>query len=221
MQLLSGLADTLLSLELKRTEMLQKYAPAYPLVQTVDTEIAQTRVAIAQAEDSPVTEATTENDPARDWVATELAKDDADRATFRGEAEFAAQALRHYEELAQQLTRLSAQRDTLVQNVNIAEDDYLLYRQEVERALIASAEGGGKVTLSFSQVATSLAEPPLRFEWLLIAGSLAAGIVSVGAAYAVDRIDPSFRTPDQLGAFLEVKVLASIPVSDEDFSDVS
>jgi hypothetical protein len=63
-ELLSRLEDTLLSLELKRSEMLQKYAPAYPLVKVVETEIAQTRVALANAEQSPITETIVERDPA-------------------------------------------------------------------------------------------------------------------------------------------------------------
>jgi len=213
-ELLSRLQDTLLSLQLKRSEMLQKYAPAYPLVQAIETEIAQTRVAIAQAQESPVTETTTDRDPAKDWIATELAKTDADHAAFKGEAEFNAGAIRHYQEISRKLDQASAQRNDLARKVKIAEDDYLLYRHEAERALIADAVGSGNVSLSFSEIATTLAQPQLPFEWILIGGSLTAGIVSLGAAYAVDRIDPCFRTPEELSGFLDVKVLASIPVSD-------
>src|SRR5277367_875514 len=53
-QLLATLEGTLLSLELKRTEMLSKYAPVYPPVLDVETQIADTRRTIAQAEGSPV-----------------------------------------------------------------------------------------------------------------------------------------------------------------------
>jgi hypothetical protein len=38
--------------------------------------------------------------------------------------------------------------------------------------------------------------------------------VSVGTAYGVDRLDASFRTPDELNRYLELKVLASIPTGD-------
>lgn len=212
--LLSSLRDTLLSLQLKRSEMLQKYAPAYPLVQANETEIAQTRVAIAQAEDSPVTETTTDLDPTKEWIATELAKTDADRAAFKGEAEFYSGAARHYQEVARKLDQTSLQREDLVRKVKIAEDDYFLYRREAERALIADATGSGNVSLSFSEIVTTLAHPPLPFAWILIGCSLAAGIVSLGAAYAVDRINPFFHTPEEVSGFLDVKVLASIPVSD-------
>ena len=52
--LLSGLRSTLLNLELKRTELLEKFEPGYRLVKEVDAEIAQTRSALAAAEKSTV-----------------------------------------------------------------------------------------------------------------------------------------------------------------------
>src|SRR5450759_1922320 len=52
-QLLQDLKATLLKLELKRTELLAKYQPTYPLVQELEQEIANTRVAISSAESSP------------------------------------------------------------------------------------------------------------------------------------------------------------------------
>ena len=42
-QLMEQLKSTLLNLQLKRTELLQKFDPSYRLVQEVDTEIKQTQ----------------------------------------------------------------------------------------------------------------------------------------------------------------------------------
>jgi capsular polysaccharide biosynthesis protein len=56
--------------------------------------------------------------------------------------------------------------------------------------------------------------PTLQLGWVLIGGFFTAGIVSVGTAYGVDRLDASFRTPDELNRYLELKVLASIPTGD-------
>ncbi len=46
-QLLEQLKSTLLNLELKRTELLTKYEPTYPLVQEVDQQIADAKRAIS------------------------------------------------------------------------------------------------------------------------------------------------------------------------------
>lgn len=219
-ELLPQLRETLLSLELKRTDLLQRYAPAYPLVQAVEIEIAQTRVAIAQAEESPLTETVIDRDPTKDWITTQLAKTDADYAAFQAESEFTARAVRHYQDAVQKFDRTSADRDELAKNVKIAEDDYSRYRSEVERTLLAQATNGGNVSLSFSEVATNLAEPLLRPEWLLIGGFFTAGFVSTGAAYALDRIDSSIRTPDELSGLLDMEVLAAIPVTVKGFKYV-
>ncbi len=67
-QLMGQLKSTLLSLELKRTELLQKFEPSYRLVKEVDTELEQTRAAIQTAEKSQLSEETTNRNPTYEWV---------------------------------------------------------------------------------------------------------------------------------------------------------
>jgi len=58
-QLLANLESTLLSLELKRSDMLAKYQPTYPPVEALEAQIAETRASIARARQAPVEEITT------------------------------------------------------------------------------------------------------------------------------------------------------------------
>jgi hypothetical protein len=53
----------------------------------------------------------------------------------------------------------------------------------------------------------------MHLAWVFLGGFFLAGTISLGAGYAVDRFDASFRTPDELIRYLDVKVLASIPTS--------
>ena len=73
-QLMEQLKSTLLNLELKRTELLQKFDPSYRLVQEVDTEIKQTQAAIDSAGKSKLMDETTDSNPTYQWVDSELAK---------------------------------------------------------------------------------------------------------------------------------------------------
>ncbi|MBZ5693758.1 MAG: hypothetical protein LAN36_00205 [Acidobacteriia bacterium] len=213
-QLLAQLEGTLLSLELKRSDMLVKYAPTYPPVEEVSTQIEETRKAIAQARQTPVEETTSDRVPAQDWMATELAKAEADQAQLAAQATATARIVHHYEEVANQLNRKGAIQDDLVRNVKTAEDNYLLYLRKREEAHISDALDSKRiVNVSIAEAATIPALPTLHLGWLLIGGLFAATITSVGAAYAVDRMDPSFRTPDELSRYLETKVLAAIPAS--------
>ncbi len=65
---------------MKRTELLTKYQPTYPLVVEVDKEITDTRSALTLEETSPVKEETTGQNPTYAWVDGELAKAKSDLA---------------------------------------------------------------------------------------------------------------------------------------------
>jgi uncharacterized protein involved in exopolysaccharide biosynthesis len=211
-QLFSQLESTLLSLELKRSEMLMKYAPNYPPVQEVESQIADTRAAIIRAGKTPVEEVITDRPPAQDWMATELAKAETDGAALEAQAIETSRIVRHYRDAAQKLDQQGMFQDDLVRNVKTSEENYLLYLHKREEARISDALDRKRiVNVSIAEAATIPALSTLHLAWVLIGGFFAAGIVSVGSAYAVDRLDPSFRTPDELSRYLDMKVLASIP----------
>jgi uncharacterized protein involved in exopolysaccharide biosynthesis len=216
-QLLAELRSTLLSLELKRTDMLVKYAPSYPPVQDVESQIVETKKAIETAEHSPVLEVTTDRVPAQDWIATQLAKAEADRAEYAAQAASIARTIRHYQSVAQQLDQISDEQADLTRTVKTAEDNYLLYLRKREEARISDALDERRiVNVSLAQAPTIPALPATHTGWLLFGGLFAAGISSIGAAYAADQMDPSFRTPDELNRYLDLKVLAAIPRNTSD-----
>jgi uncharacterized protein involved in exopolysaccharide biosynthesis len=213
-QLLATLESTLLSLELKRSDMLGKYAPTYQPVQELEEQIAEIHRSISRAESSPTQQVTTDRLPAQDWMATEIARAETDRAAFVAQANATGGIVRHYREVAQNLNEKTTRQDDLVRNVKAGEDNYLLYLRKREEARISDALDNKRiVNVAIAESATVPALPALNIFWLLIGAFFAAGTVSVGAAYAADRMDPCFRTPEELAQYLDVKVLASIPSS--------
>jgi capsular polysaccharide biosynthesis protein len=53
---------------------------------------------------------------------------------------------------------------------------------------------------------------PLWSAWTVLAlGVVLAGATGTGAAFAADYFDPAFRTPDDVLAYLQSPVLASLP----------
>jgi len=53
---------------------------------------------------------------------------------------------------------------------------------------------------------------PVWSAWAVLAvGFAAAGAAGTGAAFAADYVDPAFRTPDDVLAYLHSPVLASLP----------
>ena len=210
--LLAQLESTLLSLELKRTEMLSKYAPTYTPVRDVEAQIAQAREAVAEAQNSPVEEITTDRVPAQDWMVTELAKADADRAQLQEHAAATAHVVRDYQDMAQQMDLKNRQQDDLLRDVKTAEEDYTLYLRKREEARISDALDSKRiVNVSIAEAPTVPALATLHLLWLLIGGFFTAATFGIGTAYAVDRLDTSLRTPDEIGRYLDLKTLASIP----------
>jgi uncharacterized protein involved in exopolysaccharide biosynthesis len=211
-QLLATLEGTLLSLELQRSEMLTKYAPSYAPVLEVESQIRDARAAIAKAEESPVEQVTTDRLPAQDWMTTELARAETDHVALNAQAEATAQIVRRYQGMARTIDAKGAQQIDLARNVKTAEENYVLYVRKREEARISDALDSKRiVNVAIAEAATVPALPTLHLAWILIGGFFAAGIVSVGSAYAVDRLDPLFHTPDELYRYLDTKVLASIP----------
>ena len=216
-QLLAMLQTTLLNLELKRSDMLTKYAPTYQPVVELESQIADTEKAINKAELSPTQQITTDRLPAQDWMATEAVRAETDRKAFEAQAGALGGVVRLYQGIAKSLDEKGRHQDDLIRNVKIGEDNYLLYLRKREEARISDALDSKRiVNVTIAEAATVPALPALNIVWLFVGGFFTAGIVSVGAAYAVDRMDPSFRSPDELVRYLNVKVLAAIPSSASD-----
>lgn len=213
-ELLARLHDTLLSLEMKRSEVITKYAAEYPLVTELDSQIADARKAIAAAEQAPIQETTTDRTLSQDWMATELTKAEVDRAALEAKAAAVQGVLQHYQQIANKLETDSTAQDDLLRDARTSEDNYILYSRKREEARISDAlDKNGIVNVSIAEAAVVPALPTLHFGWLFAAALFAGLSVSIASAYAIDRVDPSFRTPDELGKYLDLRVLAAIPES--------
>lgn len=70
---------------------------------------------------------------------------------------------------------------------------------------------GGIVNVTIAERPVSPALPVWSNWAILTVGCVAAGVCGTGAAFAADYLDPAFRTPDEVLAYLQVPVLASLP----------
>jgi uncharacterized protein involved in exopolysaccharide biosynthesis len=211
-QLMQQLKSTLLNLELKRTELLTKFDPSYRLVQEVEKQIADTRASIAAEESKPVREETTDQNPTYQWLRSELAKAETDLRGLKAKAS-AADAIAHqYRETARRLQDNGLVQQDLLRAAKTEEENYLLYVRKREEARISDAlDQRGILNVAIAEQPTT---PALPARSPLTAGMLAfvlAVSVSLTAAFVSDFVDPSFRTPDEVLAYLNTPVLAALP----------
>lgn len=211
-QLLEKMKSRLLELELKRTELLTQYEPSYRLVQEVDEEIAQTKTTIAGEEQAPVRDQASDLEPNHEWAKSELVKAEVQAVALAAHARAESFLLAHYRDTAHQLSDRATEQEFLLQQLKEAEDKYLLYVNKREEARIGDAlDQGGilNVTIAEQPAVPALAKiSALGFGFI---GLGAAGVLSVGLAFATDYLNPAFRTPDEIIAYLQAPVLASLP----------
>jgi uncharacterized protein involved in exopolysaccharide biosynthesis len=211
--LMQQLKTTLLDLELKRTGLLDKFAPDYRPVQELQNQIDQTTDTIAKTERSPDREETTGRNPSYEWLRSELTKSNADLASLQVRAVETQNVIRRYRARLAEVDVNGAAQENLLREVKEAEGNDLLYKQKREEARISDALDRQRIlNVAIAEEATA-PTLPAHPHWALtlLLGILLACFASPAVAFAADFLDPSLRTPDQLSDDLLIPVLAALP----------
>jgi uncharacterized protein involved in exopolysaccharide biosynthesis len=210
--LLEKLKSQLLTLSLKRTELLTKFQPNYRIVQEVDQQIADTKAAIATESLAPVREETTAKNANYEWAKSELEKARVELSGLRAREQAAHGLVSVYRGRARELARNSIEEQRLLRNVKAAEESYLLYRRKREEARIGDAlDERGIINVAMIEEPRTPALPQRSSLSIALIGFMAAMVLSTGAAFAADYAHPGFRTPAEVAALLGTPVLASLP----------
>jgi succinoglycan biosynthesis transport protein ExoP len=212
-QVLESLKATKQTLEMKRTELLTKYQPTYPLVQEVDKELADTNAALAKEESSPVKEEVTDQNSTYVWASSELAKAKADLSGFQARETALVTIVNGYNSQARQLDQQGILQGDLVRTEKADEANYLLYTKKKEEARIEDALDRTRLLNVSVAQGPLLPSLPTRSPWVFaLVACLLAAAVSLGVVFAIDYADQSFRTPSEVMSELRIPVLAAVPI---------
>ena len=210
--LLEKLKSQLLTLNLKRTELLTKFQPNYRVVQEVDQQIADTKTAISTESLAPVREETTAKNPNYEWAKSELEKARVELSGLRARQQAAGGLVSVYRGSAHELGRNSIEQQRLLRNVKAAEESFLLYRRKREEARIGDAlDERGIINVAMIEEPRTPALPQRSSLSIAFLGFVTAVVLSTGVAFAADYAHPGFRTPAEVTALLATPVLASLP----------
>jgi uncharacterized protein involved in exopolysaccharide biosynthesis len=211
-QLMQNLKSKLLELELKRTELLTKFAPTYRPVQEVEEQIGQARAAIGAAEKAPLRDETTDRDPTYEALRSELSKAKTELAATEARAGATSSLIRTYRSESQQLDHKELLHQDMLRTAKADEENYLLYLRKEEEARISDALDRQRFSnVVVAEPATVPFKPQARWLLVVLFGGLFASLASVVLAFAVDHWDPSFRTPEEVESFLGSPVVAAFP----------
>ena len=213
-ELLKALKSSLLDLQLKRTQLLTKFEPGHKLVQEVEHQIAQAEATITAENALPVRDETTDKNAHYEWAKSELQAAQVQlRALQAREAATSAQE-DAYRAMSRRLGEDAITQDDLVSTEKAAQENYLLYVKKQEEARMDDAlDESGIVNVAIAEKPVAPALPLWSVSAVLAMGLAAAGAAGTIAAFAADYLDPAFRTPEDVLAYLNSPVLASLPRS--------
>ena len=214
-ELMKSLKSSLLDLQLKRTQLLTKFEPKHRLVQEVEQQIEQAQTAIVAENLSPVKDETTDKNTHYEWAKSELQRAQVQLKALQAREAATSTQEAAYRAMAQKFGEDAITQDDLLSTEKATEENYLLYVKKQEEARMNDAldeRGIVNVAIAEQPVAPVL---PVWSTWTLLAiGMVAAVSAGTGAAFVADYIDPAFRNPEDVLAYLGAPVLASLPADE-------
>ena len=213
-ELLKELKSSLLNLEFKRTQLLTKFEPNHRLVQEIEKQIEQAESAIAAEHLAPLRDETTDKNVRYDWAQSELQQAQVQLQGLRARDVAASAAEVAYKQTAQKFGEESVTQEDLLENEKVALENYLLYVKKQEEARMNDAlDERGIVNVAIAEQPVVPALPKWSAGVLVLVGLVAAGVAGTGASFTADCLRTSFSDPDDVVAYLNAPVLASLPKS--------
>jgi len=215
-EMLRGLKNDILKLEIERSEMLTKFTSAYPPLVRLEERLAQLREAQTGAEQTPLRDETTDQNPTWQWLRNEAARARTERAALVAKAAALRRTVADYTARAARLDRQSVEEDELQRAVKVAEENQTLYRRKQEEARVSDALDRTRianVAIAESPVAPHMPSGSHR-GWLFLAAMLLAAALSVCMAHLLEVLAPAFHTGDEVTRLLDIPVLATTPSND-------
>jgi uncharacterized protein involved in exopolysaccharide biosynthesis len=210
-KLIEDLNASLLAAQTKRTQLALKYDPSYPLVREADQEIAEANSAIAQAEEKKYVTETTDRDPTYELMREDIAKSQADLASQRATLVATKRSIQDIQAQMEKLDQLSLTQQDLQREARADESNYLLYLAKREQERTSNALDVTRIANVAIAVPPSIPVlPVISWPLTVLIGIGSAMVISIGTAYAVEYLDPSFHTPAQVIDMMGIPVVIAV-----------
>jgi len=210
--LMQQLEANLLAAQVKRTQLVAKFDPSYPLVREADQEIADTEAAITKAESSKYVNVTTDRDPTFELLREDASKAQTDLAAQRATVNALKESIQNMQQQMVSLDQKALKQQDLLRAAKTNEDNYLLYQSKGEQERASDALDKQRIANVAIAVPPAIPTlPKFSLSLLAIIGLCLAFVGSAGAAYTVNYLDSSFRTPRDVIETLDIPVVAGVP----------
>jgi uncharacterized protein involved in exopolysaccharide biosynthesis len=210
--LLQQLEASLLAARVKRTELLLKFEPTYPLVKEADQEIADTEAAIAEANTKEYVTQVMDRDPTFELLREDVAKARSDLAAQRATVVALKQSIKDIQLQMVDLDQKAIKQADLLRDNKTNEDNYLLYSSKREQERASDALDQKRIANVAIAVPAVIPVLPLAsLSTVLVIGFVLALAGGAAATYVAEFLDPSLRTPRDVIDSLGIPIVVSVP----------
>lgn len=210
--LLQNLGTALLAAETKRTQLLMKYEPSYPMVKEADAEVAQAKAAFEKAESTKYVTEDTNIDPTYELLREDMAKAQADLAAQKASLAANQASIENLQSKMTDLAEKNLDLTDLTRDQKTNEDNYLLYLAKREQARTSDALDKTKIENVDIAIPPTIPVLPIMSPIMVVLlALLLAAFLSIMTAYAFDYFDSSFHSPAEVVDMLGIPVV--VPIS--------
>jgi capsular exopolysaccharide synthesis family protein len=212
-----GMRQKLYELQLKEQELLSKYTEKNFLVQETQRQI-QNAKSLLKTEEPARAQVTKALDAAHQQTKTAFVAEETNAKALETKAGALVVNLANVRDELKALNSNEVQIARLQRQKEIQEASYREYAKKKEETRIASALETEKISnISVAQGATYPLRPTSpRTALNLVLGVMFATVGAVGLAFLAESLDHSFKRPEDIGKHLNLPLLASIPLLQED-----
>jgi len=209
--LLQQLGSSLLAAQTKRSQLLLKYDPSYPLVQEADQELAETQAAFDKAQQTKYVTENTNADPTYELLREDLARTEADLAAQKASLAANQTSIASMQTQMSQLAEKGLDEADLTREQKANEDNYLLYLGKREQARTSDALDKTRIENVAIAIPPSIPVLPVLSPFMIVLFALVgAGFISLATVYTVDYFDSSFHTPGEVIDTLGIPVVVTM-----------
>jgi polysaccharide biosynthesis transport protein len=156
---------------------------------------------------------TSDRDATFEWLRSELAKTKSEGTSLSKRVASITASISDYQARSSRLSEAQIEQQALLRKVKTAEDNYLLYKKKTEEAHINDELDQHGMMNAAVVDRPSVPRLPVVSPVMYLAGGLLLGFLfAVSAAFVADRLDRTFRTPEEVSNLLGLPVLAVFPL---------
>ncbi len=210
---LDKMKEEILTMELQRTQLLQKYKADSRFVRDIEQRITQAKAALEREEKNPPQERSVALNDIHRRLLSDLLTTQSSLATVREREKRLAAVATQYQTRLLEVDRRTFEKAELERTRAVNEEAYMLYQKKAQEADITKALNQQKiVNVNLAEAAQRSSRPVspkplLNLVVLTLVGLLAA----LAGCFVAEKLNPYLRSEEQVQRRYKMKILAQIP----------